>query len=299
MVDGMPPAEVEVSPSQVASLLADQWPDWDRQNVSPLAFGWDNLLFRVGDGHLARLPRRRLAVPLVENEARWLPTLATSLPLPVPAPILLGAPGHGYPWPWLLVPWIEGRSAGTTGDLDYGACARQAGGFLRALHVVAPDDAPSNPVRGVPLDERDEAVRSRIAGLAGVVDPGWCTHMWERALSAPAHHGKPVWIHGDLHPHNLLVSGGELSGVVDFGDIASGDPATDLAVMWGLLPEPFHGPFRMAYGHADPALWERARGWALALGLAYLGASADNPVMAAVGRMTLERLGPGPLSSPG
>jgi aminoglycoside phosphotransferase (APT) family kinase protein len=40
-----------------------------------------------------------------------------------------------------------------------------------------------------------------------------------------------VWLDGDLHPGNMLVIGGRLSGVIDFGDLTSGDPATDLALL--------------------------------------------------------------------
>ena len=47
--------------------------------------------------------------------------------------------------------------------------------------------------------------------------------------------GPSLWIHGNLYPRNLLVSQGRLSDVIDFGDLAAGDPATDLSIMWMLL----------------------------------------------------------------
>jgi aminoglycoside phosphotransferase (APT) family kinase protein len=80
--------------------------------------------------------------------------------------------------------------------------------------------------------------------------------------------------------------------VIDFGDLTGGDPATDLAAAWMLLPAGAHGTFRAAYrrtaAHDVTAdLWDRARGWALALALAFLGHSADDPPTAAVGRRTL------------
>ena len=48
----------------------------------------------------------------------------------------------------------------------------------------------------------------------------------ERDMRAPAWPGAPVWIHGDLSEGNLLLQGGRLSGVIDFGGLAAGDPAT-------------------------------------------------------------------------
>ena len=97
---------------------------------------------------------------------------------------------------------------------------------------------------------------------------------------------------GDLHPANILVHGGHLSGVIDFGDITSGDPATDLSVAWMLLPANCHPDFRAAYDAASQHLisadtWARAKGWALTLSLAILANSADNERMAAIGRRTL------------
>ena len=116
---------------------------------------------------------------------------------------------------------------------------------------------------------------------------------WRAALATPAWGRAPVWLHGDLHPANILVHRGRISGVIDFGDITAGDPATDLSVAWMLLPADCRGAFRDAYraasGHADgDDLWARARGWALALSLACLANSADNPLIAAIGRHTID-----------
>ena len=117
--------------------------------------------------------------------------------------------------------------------------------------------------------------------------------VWEDALAAPAWTGPPVWLHGDLHPANILVRDGRVTGVIDFGDITAGDPAADLSVAWMLLPVELHGAFREAYraaggavagGAVDDARWRRARGWALALGVAFLANSADNPLIHGIGR---------------
>jgi len=123
------------------------------------------------------------------------------------------------------------------------------------------------------------------------VDQAAVLELWERALSAPPWSGPPVWIHGDLHPGNLLVSEGRLSAVIDFGDLAAGDPATDLSVMWMLLPPSTRSRFRAsARGEFDPLddhTVMRARGWAVALGLAYLVSSQDDEAMTALGLATI------------
>jgi aminoglycoside phosphotransferase (APT) family kinase protein len=96
-----------------------------------------------------------------------------------------------------------------------------------------------------------------------------------------------LWLHGDLHPANVLVDHGRVSAVIDFGDITAGDPATDLAVAWMLFPADARSTFRAAAGDIDDDTWTRARGWALSLALAYLASSADNPMFAALGKRVL------------
>jgi aminoglycoside phosphotransferase (APT) family kinase protein len=282
----MPAAEVDVTPELLRRLLAEQHPDLAGLPVTVLANGWDNVVFRVGDDLLARLPRREMGARLTGHEQQWLPRLATQLPLPIPAPVRTGRPGLGYPWPWSIVPYIPGQVAAETPPADPAAAAVSLGGFLAALHTPAPPDAPVNPFRGVPLAERTDTVMQNLSTVADQVDRSAVRRAWAAALAAPRWTEPPVWVHGDLHPANILVHDGRISGVIDFGDLTAGDPAADLSVGWMLLPAGCHRAFRESAGASDSS-WARATGWALALGLVYLAHSADNPQLAAVGWRTL------------
>jgi aminoglycoside phosphotransferase (APT) family kinase protein len=96
--------------------------------------------------------------------------------------------------------------------------------------------------------------------------------------------GQSLWLHGDLHPANVLTSDGDLCGMVDFGDLCAGDPAFDLAACWILLLdheaiEHFRAACPLA---ADKATWRRARGWAIwrasgSLTVATAGNPGGNP----------------------
>jgi aminoglycoside phosphotransferase (APT) family kinase protein len=289
----MPAAEVSLSPDLVRRLLAAQQPDLAHLPIRAVASGWDNLMYRLGGELAVRLPRRAAAAGLIVNEQRWLPVVAPRLPLPVPAPVRAGRAALGYPWPWSIVPFLPGQLAAREPPADPADAAVSLGGFLAALHAPAPPDAPANPHRGIPLAERTAVVTGNLSVLGGLADRGAVTRAWHAALDAPAWDGAPVWLHGDLHPANILVHRGRISAVIDFGDITAGDPATDLSVAWMLLPARCHRAFRDAYGAAGGAaggdgIWARARGWALALALACLANSADNPLTAATGGRTLE-----------
>ena len=67
--------------------------------------------------------------------------------------------------------------------------------------------------------------------------------------------------------------------------------ATDLSVIW-MLPSSARSIFRAStrgqFNAIDDHTWMRARGWALALGLAYLASSRDDEAMGALGRATID-----------
>jgi aminoglycoside phosphotransferase (APT) family kinase protein len=286
----MPAPDVDVSVELVRQLLAQQHPDLASLAVGVLANGWDNVICTVGTALLARLPRRAQAAKLVAHEQRWLPVLAAKLPLPIPAPVRVGQPAHGFPWKWSLVPFLPGQIAALTPPDDLTSGAVALGEFLAALHVAAPPDAPVNPFRGGPLADRAQRVTEHLDLTASGPLADAARPIWDSAIAAAPWAGPPTWVHGDLHPANILVNAGRINAVIDFGDLTSGDPATDLSVAWMVLPAKEREIFRHAYGQADDDTWARARGWALSLALVFMAFSADNPLMAGIGQRTLREV---------
>ena len=290
-----PAAEFDIGEPLVRALLAEQHPDLADLPLRELNAGWDNVLWRLGDHLLVRLPRRHVSAQLTLNEQRWLPHLAGSLPLPVPSPVRLGVPSNGYPWPWSVVPWLDGRPGDRAEITRPDDAAGRLGGFFRALHREAPLDAPQNPFRGVPLTERADAFKDRLSSLSAEVDVDATRSVWDGAVAAKPWGGPPVWLHGDAHPANILVVGGTVGAVIDFGDICAGDPATDVAAAWMLLPSVSVLPFFNAYGAVDADLERRALGWAVLFGLMLLAIGLDrapgsgHPTYEAIGRATLAR----------
>jgi aminoglycoside phosphotransferase (APT) family kinase protein len=266
-------------------------PDLASLQLSLLAFGWDNVIYRLGDDLVARFPRRAVAAALMDHELQWLPVLAPTLPLPVPVPVRAGRAATEYPWPWSVCPWLPGAVAEQATLTDRRKAAELLGRFNAAMHRPAPPDAPPNPVRGVPLQDRAPVVLERIDVIADViadiVDVASVRACWEDLLATPAWSGPPVWLHGDMHPLNVLVEHGEPSAVIDFGDLTAGDPATDLSLAWMMFTPDQRVVFRDAAGDVDDDTWRRARGWALALAIAYLANSADNVLISRIGRRTL------------
>lgn len=289
-----PPADIASDPALVAALIDTQHPEFAGPLVQ-VAEGWDNVIYRLGSRHVVRLPRREAAVALLLAEQRWLPELAPALPVAIPAPIAIGVPTALFPWPWSIGPWIEGLGLDEVlpaeADLTAGAMADT----LLALHRPAPDDAPRNEVRGVPLRTRTErwaayyakvGLTDDVAALVeAALDGGLAASDW----AAP-----PVWVHGDLHPANTVVSvHGDLAALIDFGDLCSGDPATDLAIAWTGYGAAGRAVLRdrlTASGAYGADVWARARAWAAGLSLAFLAHADDAPRMGAIARHAFAQL---------
>lgn len=288
---GTPAAEHLIDAALVARLLADQHPDLAALPLQAVDAGWDNALFRLGDQLAVRLPRRAAAATLIAHEQRWLPHLANRLALPVPVPCRTGNAGRGYPWRWSIQSWLPGHAA----DLHPPAPAQAAAfaAFLRSLHRPAPPDAPINPVRGGRLRERAPFAEKRLGRLStntALISPQlW--QLWQAALDAPLD-GEPTWLHGDLHPRNVLTEQGSITGIIDWGDITAGDSATDLAAVWMLFDDTHTRRTAFAaYGECSTATLARARGWAIHLGAILLDSGlVDNSRHALIGEHTLRRV---------
>ena len=280
-----PEAEVDIDADLVGRLVRAQHPDLDGP-LTLVASGWDNVIYRLGSELSVRLPRRKVAVDLLVNEQRWLPVLAGHVEVALPVPVRAGVPGEGYPWPWTIAPWFEGRTVAAVPPAERAHLAVPLAAFMNGLHRPAPPEAPRNPVRGVPLAARDAAVRGRLPSIPRARE---LLQVWERAVALPPWQGPALWLHGDPHPANLLAGAAGLAAVLDFGDLTSGDPATDLAAAWLVFEEEAREVFR-AQMEADEATWGRARGWALVMGTALAAHSADNPGMAAIGEHVLRQV---------
>ncbi len=283
-----PAAEIHIDEALVRGLLRAQRAELAELPVRVVANGWDNTIVRVGDEWMVRLPRREMAAALIANEQRWLPELAPLLPLPVPVPEFVGSPTADYPWSWSIGRWLPGQSAVEAPPLDQAATAEALGEFVLAMHQPAPPDAPANPFRGVALEARAAAVGDRVAGLGSRIDAARTLDVWEALSATPKWTGAPLWLHGDLHPSNMLTLDGRLSAVIDFGDLTSGDPGTDMAVAW-MMFDATHRPRFRAVLEIDDHTWQRAAGWALNLSLAYLTGD-DSTSMPAIGRATLHEV---------
>jgi aminoglycoside phosphotransferase (APT) family kinase protein len=282
--------EIATDVSLVDELVRTQFPRWHGLPITQVRHGGtDHAIYRLGDDLAVRLPRIAWAGAQPERDAATLPRLAPHLPVAVPETLAVGEPDLGYPHRWSVVRWLPGDIA--TIDAVRPDTGIRLAELIQALHGIDATGEPWTTYRGR-LDQSasDDAIRRSIAELGGNQR---LVALWEEALAAPRWDQPARWLHADLHAGNLLFTDGELTGVIDWGCAAAGDPAGDLMTAWLFLDERGRKAFQRELTF-DDATWARARGWALHLaGLALPYYQGTNPFLVSVARHTLDQLCPG------
>lgn len=258
--------QLKINEALAHRLIAAQFPQWRGLPIQPIAVsGWDNRAFHLGNNMLIRMPSAAEYAANVEKEQKWLPKLAHFLPLPIPEPLAMGEPSETYPWKWSIYRWIEGDTAASASITDLNDFATSLAQFLIALQRIDTTGGPlpglHNFYRGGALATYDSETRQAIAVLKNKIDTHAAIAIWNAAL-ASTWNFPPVWVHGDVSTGNLLVQKGQLSAVIDFGGLAIGDPACDLAITWTLFKDKSREAFRSILS-LDADTWARGRGWTL------------------------------------
>jgi aminoglycoside 2''-phosphotransferase len=217
-----------------------------------------------------RFPKTAHARRALGAEVAVLTHLHGRVSVPIPAPSRVEADVIVYRR-------LEGRTLdrltlNRLAPSDQQRLADQLGVFLAELHEVALD--ANLPRTGAPTTYEVQLKRRRDAEQ--YVFPHLMKHQREYAESIfeilrdpTAFEFMPSLIHGDLGPYHVLVTGSELTGIIDFGTAGVGDPANDIACLLQNYGERFLERTSAAYPMLGTLL-RRARFLAQALEFEWL-----------------------------
>lgn len=266
--------EVAIDETMVQSLLESQCPQWVGLPLSPAGAATDNIMYRLGDELLVRLPRTAERAYPLQKEQQWLPRLAPLLALPIPVPVYSGTPSGPYPFAWSVYRWIDGDMAGPDSVQDWATLGVDLALFVRELQSIdlmgATRSGDLRSYRGNRLQGGPNRGHVRLAKenfdrcrplIGSQVDLDALEQMWLAALTLPEPAGPHVWLHGDLKPANLLVRDGKLHAIIDFGSLSVGFPEGEHTTLWEMPVAA-----RQAYRNAldiDDITWARVRARAI------------------------------------
>jgi aminoglycoside phosphotransferase (APT) family kinase protein len=253
--------EVDIDLTLVEQLVATQFPRFSELPLCPVeSSGTVNAIYRLGEELCVRLPRLEKWAPSLEKELRWLPRLAPHLSLEIPEAVAVGAPANGYPLVWAIYRWIDGRPYRDELVDDGARAGKDLAQFVKELRRVNPAGGPSGGRK--PLRQLDDITRRALAAAGCAIDTVAATAVWDSAVELPLWEGNGVWIHADLLRPNVLVDGGRVRAVVDFGGVGVGDPAADVIAAWSVFGPVGRAAFRECLD-IDDQTWNRGRGYAL------------------------------------
>ncbi|HBZ78979.1 MULTISPECIES: phosphotransferase [Brevibacillus] len=252
-------AEWDVTQELAQALIYSQFPALSSMRVKRLGDGWDNTVYLVGAKYVFRFPRRKLAVELIGREGRLLPKLAPYVTLPYAKPLFYGEGTPEYPVPFLGYVYVQGEFPVGLTDEQRASSGPLLARFLKRLHAFPVAIAKEN---GVLADHRallDVAARkAKMVQL--LADPHLPFEESDRSLLMDYLHDlnaerlqpKEVFMHGDLHFKNMLVTpNGQIAGIIDWGDMCIGHPGCDLNIAYSFLPPEARDDFFREYGEVD------------------------------------------------
>jgi aminoglycoside 2''-phosphotransferase len=254
----------------IAQLIEACFPHVHVHHVVFLAEGWDSTVWEVNGELVFRFPKRPEVQRTLATEIRLLPELAQRVPLPIPRfeYVWRGDPPHSA--------WFVGYrkldgiclSSADLQTADPARLARQLAAFLSELHRFPVDRATQLSVPCYSPSEWHEEyqgfynrVRQQVLPLLTATRQAAITGYWESYLEDDANFRfAPALIHRDLgYEHILFDPGtGALTGIIDFGDAAVGDPAIDFSALLYDYGREFVELMLSGYpGAADPTFRQR------------------------------------------
>jgi Ser/Thr protein kinase RdoA (MazF antagonist) len=224
------------SSEQAGLLVRRIQPDWRVVRIWPLAGAVSAQVSGVEaegpDGRRHTLVLRQYGAANLQSDPHSAQTeyrllqLLSAAGLPVPRPYLVDESGAIVPGPCLLEEFMDGERVDDPPDL---ACfTRQLAATLAALHDAgfARADVPF-------LADVGDHVWHQLGTGPHSLDafvPAAAIRQTLQANWPPPQVSKPVVLHGDYWPGNVLWRDGRLAGVIDWEDAAFGDPLADLAI---------------------------------------------------------------------
>ncbi len=205
--------------------------------IQPLARGWQSAVYESQSGWIIRVGLDAHAQTGYARQWQALKHLSShlTLPIPIPAAFKHTAPGFehgviihpklpGTPVPWGMgpKPWFEDALKG----------------FLRQLRAIDTAQAlqyglQPHTITASRLSKLRQNLHTTLRHHLSNVQWASIERWWGSILvDGRLQSFRPTVIHGDLWTGNLLMEASypRLCGVIDFGEVAVGDPAIDLAI---------------------------------------------------------------------
>ncbi|HEY8601141.1 MAG TPA: phosphotransferase [Thermomicrobiales bacterium] len=268
---------MSLTPEIVRSSVEAAFPALTVHDCLPVGEGWDSVAWLVNGSLIFRFPKRSAVAEALRREIALLPDLAPTLPVAIPRFTFIaerGAPTDPA-LPFVGYPLLSGLFLDTVPGLlhETSPLLPQLADFLRALHRFPPEQAVTAGLPAIDwtawVAHWERFAARLMIGESARFTPATRARLaaWHDELLAELHcAARPIaLLHHDLALEHLLVvpEGARLTGVIDWGDIALGDPALDFVGIAGACSVATLDTLLTAYGPVDEGFQRRIAwyGW--------------------------------------
>ncbi len=235
-------ADRELTSEAAVAVIEGQFPELAPVKLVRLPSGWDSDVYRVNEEWAFRFPRRQEVVATQAKETAVLPTIADYLSVSIPRIEKRGRPTEDFPYPFVGYHYLPGVAADRlpSDRPDRSALAADLGRALSELHAIPPERLAKGVVPAAKHGpaEWQKWVTQHAESIRPLLPPDLlaaCEPWLVGTVSLPERYGGPArLVHNDVCPDHLLVdaTSGKLTGLIDFGDLALGDPALDFVGLY-------------------------------------------------------------------
>lgn len=235
-----------------AKAIEFQFPDLGPLCLKPIAGGEDFHVFMANGQWIFRFPRGRSTDHKLQREQLLLPRIAAalkSLPIRIPCYQKAGTSSPEFPHSFAGYPLIPGVAADGVAPekLDQRQLTRVLGHTIGRLHLM---DAKALDLTDVPKDPRTPRrvmaqLRTRVSTIKQALPPALrraTGSLLSGNVAVPrTYRGPARFLHNDICPDHILVDpeNGRFTGLVDFSDVALGDPSLDFANLYSWMGRDF------------------------------------------------------------
>jgi aminoglycoside phosphotransferase (APT) family kinase protein len=263
-------ADIQITDELVINCIEEQFPSLKPiHHLESLGEGWDNKVYLVNKGIIFRFPRRKVAVALLERENTILLQIQKMSDIEIPNPIFRGEASSNYPYPFQGYRMIIGKAGyeANLSDIDRNSSIVPLAHFLKQLHRIDESHALKIGAKTQVFDRTDKrtfaALNDRVEKIISSnilnIDMQEFRREMEAGLAINLPNENKCLVHGDLYSRHLMFNNGQLTGIIDWGDVGINNRSIDLSVIWSFYPSSCHELFLEKYGKVDAETWRYAR----------------------------------------
>lgn len=234
---------IDIKEALVSELISSQF-KLKTSVIKSLGEGYDNSAFLVNDKFVFRfVHREQLSPTCMANEITLLPYLFEHLSFPLPNLTMIGQPTATYPFQFAGYEILAGEllTEHQTPLAEDPEFASILGAWLKELHALPILSTHKKLIQGEHDWRLDVSYRTRhmletiTQYRQYFIDAGFEPEILIRKIDffqdLKVDKSRECYVHGDLYAKHILVKENGLpAGLIDWGDIHIGHPATDLSI---------------------------------------------------------------------